>query len=148
MGEERRTRIQELAWMRIAERTRADLQRDLERLGPFVFLNRAVSMEFGAKFWAAVDSQPSIKDGATSEPLERLAEALEGREVLWLHRRADDTGAIRIAASSLIPAVEALAREHGPDILFATEDVRHGFAQDVGEYDSLLTWWTTETTVV
>lgn len=137
---DRQNKIQELAWNRRARDLRSDLAGKLSPLGEFSFLSESETSAFGTRFWSEIQRRGASHDTPASA-LAELGNRLRSDEVVWLHRQANDAGAIRTQANRLIPNLPQLLEEFGPDTLFATADLRAGFALDVGEHDQQLTWW-------
>ncbi|ESQ09639.1 MAG TPA: hypothetical protein DDY14_07285 [Chromatiaceae bacterium] len=138
---DRKARLEELAWNHHARGIRRALEVQLAQLDTFSFLQKAETMRFGALYWDEVDSRELSLAEEAECALRTLCNLLAETEVIWLHRQANEAGAIRIAGFRLIPKLMDLREIHGPDILFATPDLRAGFALDVGEYDERLIWW-------
>lgn len=138
---DRKARIEELGWNRTARVIRGALEASLAELGEFSFLPKTETMEFGASFWDEVRARGFIPPEEAPFALRELSDAIGDADVIWLHGKTNGAGAIRIAGSRLIPRLLRLSEMHGPDILFATPDLRDGLALDVGEHDERLTWW-------
>lgn len=139
---DRQARIRQLAWERTARTTRGRIEQTLlPCLKALEFLELASTEDFGTRFWAKVEGLAPIDAGELEPCLKRLTAHSADSPIIWLHRDTSEAGAIRTSAVQIFKYHLTLMRDHGPDMLVATDDLAHGCAYDVSEHDVILKCW-------
>lgn len=145
MTDDRTGKLETRLWSRSAEVHRAELSRALPDAPQCLrFVDYQTTMTFGKAFWTEAARHQETWNVQPAPAIKYLMKRYSDETVLWLHRHANETGAISVRMDWLGRYIESLLPQMGPDVLFASEDLSFGCCWEKEEDRSILRAWEAE----